>query len=255
MTVEEAEPLLKEYEDSIKDDYVRGFMYECVQTIPNYWYHVPASSSGKYHPNYALGDGGLLRHTVALLRFFNRLVSNDVYRSSFTDRELDLMRVACLMHDTRKCGNDDDYKISRWTRFDHPMLAAEAVRSIESKFVNDTDIEFVASIVETHMGQWNEDPSGKCKVVLPKPKNKYQKLVHLVDYLAATKGVELTFKGFTPKERIDEEYTFDTYVFTFGKYKGSKLTDVYEQHPDYIKWCKNNIDGGPLMAILKKKKL
>lgn len=254
MEKEKIDLLLKEYYDSIKNENVKGFLGECIQTIPKYWYTAPASSSGKYHPNYALGDGGLLRHTVALLRFFNRLVTNDLYRTPYTDKELDLMRVACLMHDSRKCGSDDDYTISRYTKFDHPILAAEVVRSINSKFITDEDKELVANAIESHMGQWNIDPSGRCKVVLPTPKNKYQKLVHLVDYLAATKGCEILFDGFTPLPRIDENKneTVETYVFPFGKYRGMKLTEVNEQHPDYIEWAKKNIDREPLLSLLKQ---
>lgn len=254
MEKEKIDLLLKEYYDSIKDENVKKFLDECIRTIPTYWYTVPASSSGKYHPNYALGDGGLLRHTVALLRFFNRLTENDVFKKSFTDKELDLMRVACLMHDSRKCGSDEDFEKSRYTKFDHPILAAEAVRSIDSKFISDEEKELVANAIESHMGQWNTDPSGRYKVVLPTPQNKYQKIVHLVDYLAATKGCEILFDGFTPEQRIDEDKnaTVETYVFPFGKYRGMKLTEVNEQHPDYIEWAKKNIDREPLVNLLKQ---
>lgn len=253
--MENKKELLKEYFDSIQDENVKKFMEQCIETIPEYWYTVPASSTGKYHPNYALGNGGLMRHTIALLRFFNRLVRNTMYGSPFTNREMDLLRVACLMHDSRKSGSDEDFAISKYTKFDHPILAANVVRSIETEYITVEEKEMVANAIESHMGQWNVDTYGKSKVELPLPTNKYQKIVHLVDYLAAQKGVEVIFDGFNPETTVNESVdnaTVDTYVFTFGKYKGMKLTEVNEKFPDYIDWAKKNLKTEPLMSLLKQ---
>ena len=253
--MENKKDLLKEYFDSIQDENVKKFMEQCIETIPEYWYTVPASSTGKYHPNYALGNGGLMRHTIALLRFFNRLVRNTMYGSPFTNREMDLLRVACLMHDSRKSGSDEDFAISKYTKFDHPILAANVVRSIETEYITVEEKELIANAIESHMGQWNVDTYGKSKVELPLPTNKYQKIVHLVDYLAAQKGIEVMFDGFNPETTVNESVdnaTVDTYVFTFGKYKGMKLTEVNEKFPDYIDWAKKNIDHEPLMSLLKQ---
>ena len=252
--MENKKELLKEYFDSIQDENVKKFMEQCIETIPEYWYTVPASSTGKYHPNYALGNGGHMRHTIALLRFFNRLVRNTMYGSPFTNREMDLLRVACLMHDSRKSGSDEDFAISKYTKFDHPILAANVVRSIETEYITVEEKELIANAIESHMGQWNVDTYGKSNVELPLPTNKYQKIVHLVDYLAAQKGIEVMFDGFNPETTVNESVdnaTVDTYVFTFGKYKGMKLTEVNEKFPDYIDWAKKNIDHEPLMSLLK----
>lgn len=253
--MENKKELLKEYFDSVQDENVKKFMEQCIETIPEYWYTVPASSTGKYHPNYALGNGGLMRHTIALLRFFDRLVRNTMYGNPFTNREMDLLRVACLMHDSRKSGSDEDFAVSKYTKFDHPILAANVVRSIETEYITDEEKEMIANAIESHMGQWNVDTYGKSKVELPLPTNKYQKIVHLVDYLAAQKGVEVQFDGFKTETTVNESVdnaTVDTYVFPFGKYKGMKLTEVNEKFPDYIDWAKKNIDHEPLMSLLKQ---
>lgn len=253
--MENKKELLKEYFDSIQDENVKKFMEQCIETIPEYWFKVPASSTGKYHPNYALGDGGLMRHTIALLRFFDRLVRNSMYGSPFTNREMDLLRVACLMHDSRKSGSDEDFAKSKYTKFDHPILAANVIRSIETEYITDEEKEMVANAIESHMGQWNVDTYGKSKVELPLPTNKYQKIVHLVDYLAAQKGVEVQFDGFKTETTVNESVdnaTVETYIFPFGKYRGMKLTEVKAQHPDYIDWAKKNIDHEPLMSLLKQ---
>ena len=117
----------------------------------------------------------------------------------------------------------------------------------------------IIDLLEFYIRQWNIDTYGKSNVTLPLPTNKHQKIVHLVDYLAAQKGVEVMFDGFTPEnnnnnnnnsENIKTNATFDTYVFTFGKYKGMKLTEVNEKHPDYIEWAKKTIDHEPLKSFL-----
>lgn len=249
--MENKKELLKEYFDSVQDENVKKFMEQCVDTIPDYWYHVSASSTNKYHPDYAIGEGGLMRHTIGLLRFFNRLVRNDMYGKPFTEREMDLLRVACLMHDSRKSGTQEEYERSKYTKFDHPLLAAEVIRSIHTDFITNEEKELIANAIESHMGQWNTDPTHRSSAELPTPKNKYQKIVHLADYLAAMKGCEIQFDGFVPEERKIETPTVDTYVFTFGKHKGMKLTEVNEQYPDYIAWCKENIDREPLKGLLK----
>ena len=159
------------------------------------------------------------------------------------------------MHDSRKSGSDEDFAISKYTKFDHPILAANVVRSIETEYITVEEKEMIANAIESHMGQWNVDTYGKSKVELPLPTNKYQKIVHLVDYLAAQKGVEVIFDGFKPETTVNESVdnaTVDTYVFTFGKYKGMKLKEVNEKFPDYIDWAKKNIDHEPLMSLLKQ---
>ena len=40
-----------------------------ISLLPDYFFEVPASSTGKYHPSFALGSGGLVRHTKVAVRF------------------------------------------------------------------------------------------------------------------------------------------------------------------------------------------
>ena len=52
----------------IKDENIRKSLEIMINYIPDYFFHIAASSTGKYHPQYALGDGGLIRHTKAAVR-------------------------------------------------------------------------------------------------------------------------------------------------------------------------------------------
>ena len=57
--------------NTIINDDIREFAEVLVEGLPNYIWHVGASSTGKYHPAYSLGDGGLMRHQIAVVRFLN----------------------------------------------------------------------------------------------------------------------------------------------------------------------------------------
>ena len=72
---------------TIENDDLRILAGEMIKTIPEYWYHVRASSTGKYHPEYSLGEGGLMRHTVALVRILNYMLEARIFYSLFSTHE------------------------------------------------------------------------------------------------------------------------------------------------------------------------
>jgi hypothetical protein len=231
--------------NTIENEDIRHFAEECIETIPDYFWEVGASSTGKYHPQYALGELGLARHTCALVRFLNHILNVDCFGDKFTSREKDLMRVAGMMHDTRKSGDDADYAKNKYTKFDHPLLAANEIRSLIG-FISPEELEIVATTIESHMGQWNTDK--RSPVVLPLPTNKYQKMVHLADYLASRKDIEVLFDGFeAPKKEIVK---LEDYVLNFGKHSGEKLVDVAQSDPSYISWAKENMNREPIKSLL-----
>ena len=235
------EPLLETFENPD----IKSFAKACINTIPDYFWNVGASSTGKYHPKYALGDLGLARHTCAVVRFLNHILSIDCYKNDFTARERDLLRVAGIMHDSRKSGNDTEFARNKYTKFDHPILAADVVRA-QKGLLPESEIELVADTIESHMGQWNKDlRSGK---VLPLPKTKYQKILHLADYLASRKDIEVLFEGY--QAPLQQKSDAEEYVFNFGKHNGEKLGDVAKNDPGYIAWAKNNITREPIRSLL-----
>ena len=96
------------------------------------------------------------------------------------------------------------------------------------------------------MGIWNTDK--RSPIVLPLPTNKYQKMIHLADYLASRKDIEVLFDGYEAPELPD----INEYVLSFGKHKGEKLVDVAESDPSYIEWAKENMNKEPVRSLLKK---
>ena len=71
---------------------------------------------------------------------------------------------------------------------------ANFIRENKPEFTwNDKEIEFIASVIETHMGEWTLDYQGN--EVLKKPSNKYQKFVHMCDFLASRKFLDIKFSN------------------------------------------------------------
>lgn len=245
---EQQKSLVSPILETITNKDIRDFAEELVNGLPDYIWHVGASSTGKYHPAYSLGDGGLMRHQIAVVRFLNFFFELEQFQNEFTERERDLMRVAGLIHDGRKSGSQSDYERSKYTKFDHPIQMANVVRSYDGKFLSHDDIEFIAHCIVSHMGQWNVDK--KSNLTLEKPLDKYQQVVHLADYLASRKSLTMDFDGYVqPKVEIP---SLEEYTLTFGKHSGTKIVDLWNTNRDYLMWCKENVKREPLQTLIKQ---
>lgn len=192
--------LLQDEINLIKDSDKRNIIISFLKSAPDYIEHVSASSSGKYHPSFDHGEGGLIRHikmTVAVAQDLIRLENYDfvcncdnlVYPEdmsvSYSKKEfMDNVIAACLLHDIYKNGYED----SNRTVFAHPAIAAYEFRNFIDKIIEETKSHSmitklekfkneVADAVETHMGQW----------CIHKPKNRLEKIVHLADYISSRK--------------------------------------------------------------------
>lgn len=237
--------------NTIVNDDIREFAKILIEGLPDYIWHVGASSTGKYHPAYSLGEAGLMRHQIAVVRFLNYFFELEQYNTKFTSREMDLMRTAGLVHDGRKSGEQTDYQRSKFTKFDHPLQMANVIRSYDEQYLNHDELEFCAHCVESHMGSWNTDR--KNSVVLPKPMDEYQHFVHLADYLASRKDLTMAFDNVeTPKATPTN---IEEYIITFGKYKGTKLVDVYNKDRSYCMWLKDNSYQSEVVDMIKQLEL
>ena len=54
--------------NEIENEELRNFALYSANEIPNYFWEIPASSSGKYHPITDLGEGGLVRHPLMVCK-------------------------------------------------------------------------------------------------------------------------------------------------------------------------------------------
>lgn len=176
--------------DYIKNDRYKEAVRVYLDLLPDYFYEIPASSTGKYHPSFALGEGGLVRHTKVAVRMANEIIGGKTIGDKFTSDEKDLVLIALMLHDGLKEGLVKE----KYTRFDHPVLMADFVKEHKGKTnLTDDEANLISSMISSHMGEWNTNPYSD--VVLPVPNNKYQKMVHMCDMLASRKFIDVKFNG------------------------------------------------------------
>ncbi len=175
----------------IENEGVRHSVVEILKNVNDEFYHAAASSTGKYHPAYALGEGGLYRHTKAAVKIANDLLSLEWFTNLFTRLQKDYIIAALILHDTCKSGRNWD---SKYTMHTHPIQAGDLVEDVLRDSTSPDDGEEIARLVRSHMGQWNE-PGRWAKyddrAVLPKPEQDDEFFVHLCDYLASRKFLDV----------------------------------------------------------------
>lgn len=173
----------------IKDSKKREDIKYLVSGLPDYFFEIPASSTGKYHPEFASSEHGLVKHTKVAVRIAHELLDNPGL-NNFTDSEKDIIIMAIILHDGFKSGRIKE----KYTRFDHPLLSASYVRECKDKLsLNDKEVELLARVISSHMGIWNKDFNDN--EVLPKPNDKYERFVHMCDYISSKKFINVNFDG------------------------------------------------------------
>lgn len=175
----------------IKNERYKKSLINLVELIPDYFFEIAASSTGKYHPSFSLGEGGLLRHTKVAVKIAKSLLDNPTFGDKYKDSEKDLMLIGLILHDSIKHGFDG----SEYTVAKHPLIACQFIKDNKgvTKF-EESEIEFITNVIESHMGPWNTDYLTK-EEILPKPQNKYQNFVHMCDYLASRKFLDIKFEN------------------------------------------------------------
>ena len=150
------------------------------ELIPEYFFVVSASSTGKYHPWYSLGYGGLVRHTKAAVKIAHDLLQLEQNRHL----DHDAIIIALILHDTFKHG----VACLPHTTKDHPRIACDTIYQWVSDNCGDKMrflFKRICRLILSHMGQWNQGETED----LPKPDTPNEKFVHLCDYLASRKYI------------------------------------------------------------------
>jgi len=189
---------VKEFEKElayIKNPTIKQFAEKAIEDMPDYIFSISSSSTNKYHPAYALGEGGLIRHMRATIRIAIELFRMEMF--AFTNDEKDLILASLAIHDGRKSGAIKQ----NFTVVDHPLIQTFAMKQNYelTSSLQDDYFTIICENIDTHMGQWNRDYKTK-EEILPKPKTKLQKFVHLCDYLASRKCLEMNFDVELSKE-------------------------------------------------------
>lgn len=183
----------------INDIEIRWSTRYILDLLPDYFYEMPASTSGKYHPLFSLGEGGLVRHIKVACRILEEMFNNRAF-GEYSDRKKDLIRMALILHDGFKSGKT----YSEHTVLEHPLLMAEFIKEQqENILLSKEDVNFVARLISTHMGPWTRDKAGK--EVLPKPTTNEELLVHLCDYIASRNFLNVSFENNEIVDSVNRE--------------------------------------------------
>lgn len=171
----------------IQNNDIKHFTKNVISQLPDYFFVIPASTSGKYHPKFALGEGGLVRHTKAAVRIAKELLRLEMFHH-FSDREKDDILSALMLHDGQKAGT-----LGMHTVTEHPILMGNFISNF-SDLIPQEDFNIIQGSILHHMGSWTKDfKTGK--EVLDKPQNKIENFVHLVDYLASRHIIEVDLEA------------------------------------------------------------
>lgn len=173
-----AQKVFKEELALIKDQEIKGFVVDCLNdnnVTPNYFWVAAASSSGKYHPRWDLGEGGTVRHTKMVAFYgqeFTRalaLTKEEVMNSGL-GRQLyeDVVIAACMLHDIQKFGMNYDGTTKSLPENNtkmHGILAATFIFNykLKEKYGANLPMKFKCILrgIAGHMGIWTDDINRK----------------------------------------------------------------------------------------------
>lgn len=169
----------------IVDENIRSSAQKMLELLPDYYFHEPASSTGKYHPKFSLGERGLIRHVKVAVRYAIELFN--IYK--FDQETKDLIIFALIIHDGLKKGLEEE----RYMRFDHPILIANYLKEHRNELeLSDEQVERIAKMDASHMGKWNTNEYNP-GLVLPLPMTVEEKFVHMCDFLSSRKFNNVSF--------------------------------------------------------------
>ena len=163
----------------IGDPHLRLFVQKMLESTGDWFFIDPASTSGKHHPQYALGKGGLVRHTKAVVKWAVELERTKMF--DIDPVTFDFLIAAAIMHDIRKHTADGKYVEN------HAEAGAQAVMDLNKEcngLIGDWEATQIANAIKRHMGIWGKDT----------PKTPLDKLLHLADYCASRKELEFDTK-------------------------------------------------------------
>ena len=131
---------LLSYEVAQIDDFdIREFVKKTLDTVDPIHRIKPASSTGKYHPKYASGEGGLIRHIKVTVRNVIELIR----ATPAVESEKDELIAAAILHDMWKYPEGRDHE---FTAFDHPALGGQ--------WCKDHGFDTIGRLIAAHQGIW-----------------------------------------------------------------------------------------------------
>lgn len=255
MNIETKHRIVEPFLNQFETEEMRFYCQDMVEQIPDYIFEMPSSTTGKWHNKTQCLPHGQIYHAVMFAVIVNyRLNLKYNKEKKFPDPKIrDAIRCTPWFHDALKCGDGT----SQWTVHEHPLLAAEWVRTAKVEHNIDDELkEFIANLCAAHSGEWTTARRGS-KTILPEPQTEAEIFVHECDYLSSRNDIDMNIPEYLSElfseNDAEKKKTFDVnnYTLSFGKHKGNKLIDIYKRHPDYVEWLEENVTRPDVLDAIK----
>ena len=150
------------------------------ERVPDYFWTDGASASGRFHPKFAHGVGGLVRHTKAVVMFAEELLRMSSY--AYMEEEYkDYIIAACLVHDTMKYGMGAEIDKTEYKNHARNASAAFAEWCEQDGYAPHF---LLLNAISSHMGQWTTDREDR-------PFTSVDRCVHMADYMASRSFIDI----------------------------------------------------------------
>lgn len=238
--------------EGFETEELRQYCEDMIDKIDDRLFSIPSSTSYKYHNKTQCQPGGHSYHVVMAGTIMNYLLGLEYMKEKFSQpKKRDALRIAILLHDALKING------GQYTVHEHPVLAQKWVEETHVEHdINDKLKRYIGKLIASHSGEWVS--SSKSSIVLPKPENDEQFLIHLCDYLSSRSNLDMIY---TPEQIEAVEQFIDKtppdpskFVFPFGKYKGKSFTEVFLKDENYLLWLRDKADmeiRSPLKELLE----
>lgn len=245
MTNNEKISLFEKEIDYMEIENIKDFFKKAITLVPDYFFEVPAASSGKFHSVLECGFGGLVYHTRSVAKVANYLVNLQQYKSKLNEVERDCVICAALFHD---CIKHDWENKTGFSVHQHPVLAAEFIKTDGrlDGIISDEIRALIGDAVASHSGEWTT--SKRSKVVLPSPQTLVQELVHLSDYIASRGDIHILLGDADNKPKLPN---INEYRLNFGKHKNKTIPEIAIEDRGYLVWAQENLTREPLLTMIK----
>lgn len=174
IVINQCEPIEQNFKNVlqfIKDKQIKDLIVKILSMAPKYFWRIPSSSSGKWHPSDEDKVGGKVLHTKRSVYIAYHLARME----ELNELEKDLLIGAMIVHDICCQGSEDE--ASSTTMPEHGLLVQKKTKSLrDSPYYAE-----IMAIVQAHMGHWGP----------VKPKKKLEKLAHMADYISSRKAVKI----------------------------------------------------------------
>ena len=201
-----AETIFQKELNQIHNSEIKQFVITCFDKLcPDYFWTCPCSTSGKHHPQVALGVGGLVRHTklavwwgIELLKALKHELTAYVHSQQLQDEVI----ATLLLHDMIKNGKGlgpDGRSLESGVTGTHGVTLANKIHDSDISLHRDVAGESMSfhriiNGIAGHMGVWTTDINFRPYKLTDPVFRAFVDLIHLADYCASRKVDEIYSK-------------------------------------------------------------